>query len=390
MSDSAQTIVQEAINQGLTICLDANCIIYYFSGRQPWADRLQPVFEAQTDQRIRLVTSTVTLAEVLAQTGTGSAADQTQQLEASIRRYFDIVPVSDQAGVYAAGIRQGSSVKASDALQAAATADGNATLFITNDEQLVRAPLRRCQAVYLTDMALEWLEDEFTACIDPTVPVVSLAPGQTTLQLELAINPGDAFPLLTPLPADDFPVLALKLAHLVTGPAAVVGVIEGTPDGASRMIAVRLLPAGRPWVLPGVPEWVKSFTGKSHTWHEHEPKVFVDTTLEQVRRFNESAQARGQSERRTLWLMADMSLTEALAAVDALDTDPRNPMKPHRKRAERLKRYLAPLRPLARLWTVDGARLWRGEANNAHRMDLARFANFFALAEAVLGKGGTV
>lgn len=234
------------------------------------------------------------------------------------------------------------------------------------------------------------MEDEFTACIDPTVPVVTLPQGQTTLQLDITINQGDTFPLLNPLPAPEFPTLALKLSHLVAGPAAVVGVVETTPDDEGRLISLRVLPTGRPWIMPGVPDWVKNYTGKSHTWQEHEPKLLIDSVIEQLRRFNQSASARGLLSRRTLYLLADMSLADAEASVNAMDNDLRNPMKPHRKHTERLKRYYAPLRPLARLWDLDGVRLWRGEAGNAHQLNLARFNTFFEFAENVLGRGSAI
>jgi predicted nucleic acid-binding protein len=397
MTDSAGAIVQQAIQQGLTICLDANCIIYFFNGDQPWAERLRPVFEAGDQRRIRLVTSTVTLAEVLAsgekptrEADREAYLAQMQQVEAGIRRYFDVVPVSDRAGVYAAGIRRQSSVKASDALQAAATGDTNATLFITNDEQLVRAPLQQCKAVYLTDLALEWLEEELTACIDTSAPVDTLAPGPLNMALGLAIAPGQ--PMVTmepPLPAADFPQVALQLAHLVAGSSAVVGLAEGAP-GDERLIGLRVLPSGRPWRLPEVPREIERLTNKRYGWHEHEPATFVTETLEQLRRFNQSAADRGAPERRLLCLLADVSRLDAEAAVNAKDSNPRTPMQPHRKRTEMLLHYLAPFRPLAKLWDSADARLWRGEAGNAHRLDTARFAAFWAHAENVLGKGGAL
>ncbi|MCB0190160.1 MAG: PIN domain-containing protein, partial [Caldilineaceae bacterium] len=140
MTARAQTILQQAIQQGLTLCLDSNCLLYYFGGQQPWQNNLHPIFEAKDQGRVQLVTSSVTLAEVLAR---AYNPNEENQLLNAIRRYFEIVPVLDKTGIDAARIRQGTklSVKTPDALEMATATQTSATLFITNDEQLIRTPL---------------------------------------------------------------------------------------------------------------------------------------------------------------------------------------------------------------------------------------------------------
>ncbi len=393
MPERASVTLERAIEQGFTICLDTNCLVFYFSGEQPWTENLRPVFEAKDQGKIKLVTSTVTLAEVLAKAQTQQQQDQ---LLSTVQRYFDVIPVSERDGIYAAGIRQDNSkVKASDALEMTTAiqmgSNATATLFITNDEQLMQASLRRCQALYLKNLAIDWLEEEFQACIDTSQLVVTLSRGSTTLSLDLDLLVDSKQPLpslQSPLPAEDFPLLALKLSQLVMGPATVIGMVEGVPDKEERLTALRLLPSGRPWLMPRVPEWIKQFTGKTYTLYDHEPKTFVESVLNAILPFNQSSKARGKSERRTLFLLADISLTEATNAVDAMDGS--QSMLPHHKRVEIWRRYLAPFRPLARLWAVDNAHIWRGEVGNAHRLDLVRFNNFFDLAENVLGKGSVM
>lgn len=386
MPSSAQVILQQAIQQGLTICMDANSIIYYFSDEQPWADRLRPVFEAGDQGRVQLITSTVTLAEVLASGQQGNVNQD--ELATAVRRYFDIIPVSDQTSLFAANIRQGTSIKAADALQAAVTANGGAALFITNDERLSEATPQGCAAIYISDLVLGWLADEFDACVDLTAPVVAVPPGQLTLNLDVVLSDAVLLPLVTPLPASEFPLLAMKLAHLVAGPAAVVGVVEGEPGVNEQLVALRLLPSGRPWATPSLPDWVKQYTGKNHSLSEYEPKVFVESALEQLARFNQSHRDRGSAIRRTLHLMADISRADAQAAVDAMNRDGR--MKAHKQRSEHMKRYLSPFNPLARLWEVEHVQLWSGEAGNARRLDLSRFRAFHRQVEKVLGKAGVV
>lgn len=383
MADRAQAILQQAIQQGLTLCLDSNCLLYYFGGQQPWQQNLHPIFEAKDQGRVQLVTSSVTLAEVLARANT---PNEENQLLNAIRRYFEIVPVLDRTGIDAARIRQSTrlSVKTPDALEMATATQTSATLFITNDEQLIRAPLPGSQALYLKDLALDWLEDEFDLCLDNSQPVVSLPIGPTALNLNLLIDPTHPLsPLQAPLPATEFPLLALKLAQMTAGPAAVVGLVE--KGQTEQLLAVGLLPTGRPWVMPGFPDWVtKNVTRLKHDWHEYEPDAFAHELLERVQRLNQSAQGRGVTERYTLHLLADVSKLDAETAVNKMDNN--GQMIQYRKRMELWKRYLAPFRPLPRLWGVEYARLWRGEAGNAHPLNISVFQNLFEHTEAIFGR----
>lgn len=382
MADKAQTILHRAIQQGLTLCLDSNCLMYYFGGKQPWQSNLHPIFEAKEQGRVQLVTSSVTLAEVLAR-----ARDPNEEslLLNTIRRYFDIIPVSDATGVDAARIRQSSKVKTPDAVEMATATQTSATLFITNDEQLSRTPLPGSQALYLKDLALDWLEDEFDACINANQPVVTLPAGPTTLNVDLVIDSNHPLsPLQMPLPATEFPLLGLKLAQMVAGPAAVIGLVETSPTAAGQLLAIGLLPTGRPWVMPGFPHWIEqNVTKLKHDWVEYEPDDFARVLLERVGRMNQSKAGRGEPQRYTLYLLADVSQLAAEEAVDKMDGS--GNMLPHRKRTELWKRYLAPFRPLIGLWGVTDARLWRGEAGNAHPMNLNIFRGFMEHAQSVLG-----
>jgi len=44
---TAQAALRQALAPGGHICLDTNCLLYYFGGQMPWAENLRPVFEAK-------------------------------------------------------------------------------------------------------------------------------------------------------------------------------------------------------------------------------------------------------------------------------------------------------------------------------------------------------
>ena len=52
------------------------------------------------------------------------------------------------------------------------------------------------------------------------------------------------------------------------------------------------------------------------------------------------------------------------------------------------ERYLAPFKPVMPLLELDGAQLWKAEAQNAHELDVKRFRKLLACAENVIGKKG--
>ncbi|MFH0792636.1 MAG: hypothetical protein V2A74_01245, partial [bacterium] len=89
MTSAAQAELQSALAPGSLICLDTNCLLYYFKGKMPWAESLRPVFDAKDSGHVRLFTSSMTLAELLARV---DPTDQSAMLSA-VRQYFDLIPV---------------------------------------------------------------------------------------------------------------------------------------------------------------------------------------------------------------------------------------------------------------------------------------------------------
>lgn len=100
MTFTARPELQTALSPGSLICLDTNCLLYYFEGAMPWAESLRLVFEAKDSGHVRLFTRAMTPAELLPRV---DPTDQSAMLSA-VRQYFDLVPVDDNIGIQAAGI----------------------------------------------------------------------------------------------------------------------------------------------------------------------------------------------------------------------------------------------------------------------------------------------
>jgi hypothetical protein len=78
--------------------------------------------------------------------------------------------------------------------------------------------------------------------------------------------------------------------------------------------------------------------------------------------------------------------TSRLDAESEVNLSGNSDMQPHRIRQEIWRRYLAPFKPVMPLLELPGARLWKGEAQNAHELDVAAFRRMFGCAENVIGK----
>lgn len=182
-TERIQEVTQAIATGKPKIALDTCCVQYYISNppTQPWADCLDPIFQAAVDRRIELYVSAVVVSELLAHVyfanRDNSGYDPELDLLAIINRHFQILDVNGSIakaagrlrGNYAPGDRI--VLKTPDALIGATSLANGHTLFVTNDSQLANAlPSTNC--IYLRDVALEWLTQRFPApCFDGQGPI---------------------------------------------------------------------------------------------------------------------------------------------------------------------------------------------------------------------------
>ncbi|AEJ61481.1 PilT protein domain protein [Spirochaeta thermophila DSM 6578] len=188
--EQLQQILNGRVVQKPKVALDTCCVQYYIGDppAQPWADCLDPVFRAALDGRIELYVSTVVVSELLAHVHfahRNTGYDPELDLLAILDRHFQVLDVNGDVA-RAAGRLRGTfvpgkkmSLKTPDALIGATSITNGHTLFITNDAQLAQAlPAGTC--VYLKELALEWLAENFPrTCFDTskTIKPVRRGPG---------------------------------------------------------------------------------------------------------------------------------------------------------------------------------------------------------------------
>jgi len=183
-AERLQEVIQATANGRPKVALDTNCVQYYISKPpvQPFADCLDPIFQAGVEGRIELYVSTVVVSELLAHVHFSyrhqAGYDPELDLLAIINRHFQILDVNDGVA-RAAGRLRGNylpadkiTLKTPDALIGATSLANGHALFITNDFQLAGAlPPSNC--IYLKDVGLEWLAQHFPEmCFGGTGPVL--------------------------------------------------------------------------------------------------------------------------------------------------------------------------------------------------------------------------
>jgi predicted nucleic acid-binding protein len=117
------------------VSCDTAPIIYYIETNPAYIKRVDPFFNALDQGKFQLVTSTITLLEVLIHTlrqGNTALAQQYEQLLHNTRN-VQIVAVSSIIAQTAARIRATYNLRTPDAIQIATAIEQGSTFLVTND-----------------------------------------------------------------------------------------------------------------------------------------------------------------------------------------------------------------------------------------------------------------
>lgn len=121
--------------RGTVVALDTAPLIYFIERSPTCFPLVEAFFKAMDGGEFRVITSTLTLTEVLVhpfRTGSYSLAEKYFQILTSSRN-IAILPVSDVIAIEAARFRAETGAKAPDAIQLATARIGGAAAFLTND-----------------------------------------------------------------------------------------------------------------------------------------------------------------------------------------------------------------------------------------------------------------
>jgi predicted nucleic acid-binding protein len=124
--------------RGSTVGLDTGPLIYYIEEHPTFLDKIKPFFEAAERNEFRIVTSYVTLIEVLVH----PLREGRPELAEEYRKIFlqspalSAIPLDEGIAEEAAGLRARHNIRTPDAIQLATAIRAGASWFLTNDAEL--------------------------------------------------------------------------------------------------------------------------------------------------------------------------------------------------------------------------------------------------------------
>ena len=132
---------------------DTNLFVYLVEGRER-ADRVVELRQRMIERNDELLTSALTLGEVLVKPLEAGDQELRRRYERAITAGATVVPFDAGAAPRFAEIRRDRSIRAPDAIQLACASAAGVDLFITNDDRLSRKNVRGIHFIQPLDRAM--------------------------------------------------------------------------------------------------------------------------------------------------------------------------------------------------------------------------------------------
>lgn len=128
--------------RGSTVGLDTGPLIYYIEEHPTFLTKVRPFFEAAERNEFRIVTSFITLIEVLVhplRVGRPELAEDYRNilLQSPV---LTAIPIDEEISEEAARLRARHNLRTPDAIQLATAIHSGASWFLTSDTDLARVP----------------------------------------------------------------------------------------------------------------------------------------------------------------------------------------------------------------------------------------------------------
>ena len=127
---------------GSTVGLDTGPLIYYIEEHPAFLAKIKPFFEAAERNEFRVVTSYVTLIEVLVHPLREGRSELAEEYRNILLQSPALTAVSLDEGIAeeSAGLRARYGIRTPDAIQLATAIRSGASWFLTNDAELANLP----------------------------------------------------------------------------------------------------------------------------------------------------------------------------------------------------------------------------------------------------------
>ena len=118
------------------IFFDTNVLIYMFEGLEPERTRMIEIRRRMLERGDQIVTSAMTLGEVLVKPTKLGQASLIEQYDRAVRSTAQVISFDAQVAWRFASLRATHNIRGADAIQLACAAHAGVDLFLTNDQRL--------------------------------------------------------------------------------------------------------------------------------------------------------------------------------------------------------------------------------------------------------------
>ena len=118
------------------IFFDTNVFIYMFEGLEPNRTRMLGIRRRMLERGDRLVTSAMTLGELLVKPTKLGQVSLIEQYDRAVRSAAQVINFDAQVAWRFASLRATHNIRSADAIQLACAAHAGVDLFLTNDQRL--------------------------------------------------------------------------------------------------------------------------------------------------------------------------------------------------------------------------------------------------------------
>jgi len=134
------------------VYLDTNIFVYALEGFERFEPLLSDLFKQIQDGQLRAVTSELTLAEVLVKPLADGETEICAAYTAAVQDSggLEVVPITREVLIEAAGIRAKTGVRLPDAIHIATSILSGCQTFLTNDKSIREIP--NMKVIYLSDL----------------------------------------------------------------------------------------------------------------------------------------------------------------------------------------------------------------------------------------------
>ncbi len=126
---------------------DTNLFIYLIEDCGELSERVVALRQHMIERHDQLLTSTLTLGEILVKPMETERGDLRDAYERALRSAAQIVPFDDGAAITYAAVRRDRTIRPPDAIQLACAAQARCDLLITNDDRLSRKRVKGIEFV---------------------------------------------------------------------------------------------------------------------------------------------------------------------------------------------------------------------------------------------------